>query len=84
MYGEKVDLGEARVRARKAGAVSEGSWYVRSGYNTELFTVHFFNEEGDEVAIWHTSLDSYSEFTPPRVWHPTFKDELVVKSILED
>jgi|LakMenEpi03Aug12_release.lakeMendotaPanAssembly.Ray.scaffolds.fasta_scaffold1123878_2 hypothetical protein len=65
---KKIDQGvNPNKVARELGATYMRKFFA--GYNNkELFSVHYFNSQDVEVAMYHQCLDSMTLFDPPREW----------------
>lgn len=83
-YRDTWSENEANTKARPLGAVASGMacyppawrWSLEKGTHLkggEPFALHYFNDDGLEVAYWLVDLKSFTVLDPPREWSPCMK-----------
>jgi hypothetical protein len=67
---------EAYRLARELGATHEGHYMTACWKGEELYAIHYFNKEGEEVMYWVRWGGMMLTFETPRKWADEIKSEL--------
>lgn len=70
---EALDIETADQLAMGMQATTAIDYYPAPN-DLAVFSVHYFLEDGQEVAMYHPSLQRMQVFEPPRGWGPGMKD----------